>query len=206
MAHFRSLTDHHSNATKNKYYTVSGTNKGPSLSALWMGGQYLSSEGENDGLVNDWSTRLPYGTHLFNDTSLDHDKIRMGSAVFSRIEPYLRTSSVAGVTTGDIKSSDAYMSKQVSSYVHGGQWQGNAPYKQYFHVDEQLKNIQIWTTTKDDKVKLISPTGKKYQSYVSSSQSAEIFNGAAAHSFTGVISEAGRWQVELTSSKKIMPM
>ncbi|MED1606740.1 hypothetical protein P4U90_15550 [Cytobacillus kochii] len=202
MAHFRSITDHHSNATKNKYYTVSGTNKGPSMSALWMGGQYLSSEGENDGLVNDWSTRLPYGTHLFNDTSLDHDKIRMGSAVFSRIEPYLRTSSVAGLKTDDVKSSDTFMSEDISSYTHGGEWQGNAPYKQSFHVDEQLKNIQIWTSTKDVKVRLISPTGKEYQSYASSPKSAEIFNGAAAHSFTGIISETGRWQVRLTSNKK----
>ncbi|MBG9580635.1 hypothetical protein ABE42_15840, partial [Bacillus thuringiensis] len=51
----------------------------------------MSPYGNNDGLVSEWSTTLPYGTHLFSDVTLDHDSIRTGSAVFSRIEPYLRT-------------------------------------------------------------------------------------------------------------------
>ena len=59
-----------------------------------MGGLYLSSYGSNDGLVNEWSAKLPYGTHLFTDSKFDHDNIRKGSAVFSRIEPYLRTANV----------------------------------------------------------------------------------------------------------------
>ncbi|MGQ0518881.1 hypothetical protein ACT453_57850, partial [Bacillus sp. D-CC] len=49
--------------------------------------------GSNDGLVNEWSAKLPYGTHLFTDSRFDHDNIRKGSAVFSRIEPYLRTAN-----------------------------------------------------------------------------------------------------------------
>lgn len=37
MAKFRSATDSNSNRSKNKYYTVAGTNKGPALSALSLG-------------------------------------------------------------------------------------------------------------------------------------------------------------------------
>ena len=77
MAKFRAATDNHTNRSKNKYYTVAGTNKGPTLSALAMGGAYLSSYGANDGLVTATSAKLPYGTHLFTDSTIDHDNIRM---------------------------------------------------------------------------------------------------------------------------------
>lgn len=96
MAEFRSVTDNHVNSRKNMYFTVAGMNRGPVLSALSMGGQYLSSYGENDGLVNVWSTKIPYASHLFTDPNYDHDNIRVGSAVFSRIEPYLKTILLLG--------------------------------------------------------------------------------------------------------------
>ena len=50
-----------------------------------MGGLYLSSYGSNDGLVNEWSAKLSYGTHLFTDSRFDHDNIRKGSAVFAQL-------------------------------------------------------------------------------------------------------------------------
>ena len=94
MAKFRSTIDNNPAAKLNSYYTVTGTSWGPVFSALSMGGLYLSSYGSNDGLVNEWSAKLPYGTHLFTDARFDHDNIRKGSAVFSRIEPYLHTANV----------------------------------------------------------------------------------------------------------------
>nr|WP_230876810.1 hypothetical protein [Bacillus sp. SRB3LM] len=57
--------------------------------ALSMRGLYLSSYGNKDGLASEWSTTLSYGAHLFSDVTLDHDSVRTGSTVFSRIEPYL---------------------------------------------------------------------------------------------------------------------
>lgn len=68
MEYFRSLIDNHPNVSKNNYYTIAGTNTGPFLSALWMGGLYLSDP--NDGLVKEASTKLSYGTHLFTDPHL----------------------------------------------------------------------------------------------------------------------------------------
>lgn len=64
MAKFRSTIDNNPAAKLNRYYTVTGTSWGPVFSALSMGGLYLSSYGSNDGLVNEWSAKLPYGTHL----------------------------------------------------------------------------------------------------------------------------------------------
>lgn len=94
MAKFRSTIDNNPAAKLNRYYTATGTSWGPVFSALSMGGLYLSSYGSNDGLVNEWSAKLPYGTHLFTDSRFDHDNIRKGSTVFARIEPYLRTVNV----------------------------------------------------------------------------------------------------------------
>ncbi|MEX3713292.1 alpha/beta fold hydrolase [Cytobacillus horneckiae] len=206
MAHFRSLTDNHSNALKNKYYTVAGTNKGPAMSALWMGGQYLSSHGSNDGLVNEWSTLLPYGNHLFTDSAIDHDRIRMGSAVFSRIEPQLRTASIAGVS---MKSKAAIDKEQVISteesyYVHGGQLLQNQTVSNRFFVnDETLEHVNVLTASANDHIKMISPSGKVYQSIADiSGEETSFFNGAAIHSFKNINTEQGEWQIDMNTNEQ----
>ncbi|MGE7926132.1 lipase family alpha/beta hydrolase [Lysinibacillus xylanilyticus] len=121
MAKFRSVTDSNPNRSKNKYYTVAGTNKGPALSALSLGGAYLSFYGANDGLVTVTSSKLPYGTHLFTDNTIDHDNIRQGSKVFSRIEPYLRSTAVSQLSdnTEALNQTDTVIQSESSNYING---------------------------------------------------------------------------------------
>jgi len=121
MAKFRSVTDSNPNRSKNKYYTVAGTNKGPALSALSLGGAYLSFYGANDGLVTVTSSKLPYGTHLFTDNTIDHDNIRQGSKVFSRIEPYLRSSAVSQLSDNieELNQTDTVIQSESSNFING---------------------------------------------------------------------------------------
>jgi len=205
MAEFRSVTDRHVNSRKNKYYTVAATDTGPALSALAMGGLYLSSYGDNDGLVNVWSTKLPYGNHLFTDSSLDHDNIRLGTAVFSRIEPYLRTASVAGVSnTINDSVTDEMIKTAVSQYIHGGALVQNDWVEQSFSVGNSTAgNITVLTASESVEIEVISPTG-----IVSLGKSvtkpildeATIFQGATSHTFSLSNMEAGEWTVRMKTS------
>ncbi|MGN4128168.1 esterase/lipase family protein [Lysinibacillus sphaericus] len=200
MEHFRSLIDNHPNVIKNHYYTIAGTNTGPFLSALWMGGQYLS--GPNDGLVKETSTKLSYGTHLFTDTSLDHDRIRMGSAVFSRLEQYLQSASTAHIVENNeyFSQSDTFQELDASHYFYGGKVQSSNDVTHSFYVDATLDNVKLWTGLTSDKIELLSPSGKKYTNQtIKSMEEASFFNGVVPHTFTDVISEKGEWKLNIST-------
>ena len=190
MEHFRSLIDNHPNVSKNNYYTIAGTNTGPFLSALWMGGLYLSDP--NDGLVKEASTKLSYGTHLFTDASLDHDRIRMGSAVFSRLEQYLQSASTDRIIANKeyFSHSDIFQELDASHYFYGGKLQSSNDVTHSFYVDTVLDNVKLWTGLTTDKIELVSPSGKKYTNRtIESLEEASFFNGVVPHIFTDVISE-----------------
>ncbi|MDR0269917.1 hypothetical protein [Paenibacillus sp.] len=201
MARFRSVTDSSENTRKNKYYTVAGTSKGPPFTALALGGLYLSSHGPNDGLVNEWSTQLPYATHLFTDSTIDHDNIRMGSAVFSRIEPYLRTASTEGATTTINQSMNLDETLKSSELIHGGTLDPNDWVEESFNVDEATKgNIVLYTATDDGEAELISPTGQVYTaSFLTPSDQGEtsLFPSASIQAFELEKMEPGKWTVKM---------
>ncbi|MEY9979609.1 esterase/lipase family protein [Lysinibacillus sp. RC79] len=200
MEHFRSLIDNHPNVSKNNYYTIAGTNTGPFLSALWMGGLYLSDP--NDGLVKEVSTKLSYGTHLFTDTSLDHDRIRMGSAVFSRLEQYLQSASTDRIIANKeyFSQSDMFQDLDVSHYFYGGKLQSSNDVTHSFYVETSLDNVKLWTGLTSDKIELVSPSGKKYTNQtIESLEEASFFNGVVPHTFTDVISEKGEWKVNIST-------
>ncbi|WP_107948060.1 hypothetical protein [Lysinibacillus parviboronicapiens] len=200
MEHFRSLIDNHPNVSKNHYYTIAGTNTGPFLSALWMGGLYLSDP--NDGLVKEVSTKLSYGTHLFTDTSLDHDRIRMGSAVFSRLEQYLQSASTAHIVENNeyFSQSDTFQELDASHYFYGGKLQSSNDVTHSFYVDATLGNVKLWTGLTSDKIELLSPLGKKYTNQtIKSMEEASFFNGGVPHTFTDVISEKGEWKLNIST-------
>lgn len=191
MAEFRSVTDNHINSRKNMYFTVAGMNRGPALTALSLGGEYLSSYGENDGLVNVWSSKIPYAKHLFTDSNLDHDNIRMGAAVFSRIEPYLRRTSIAFVPDMDIQHNlqgeDEPITSALSQTVFGGDLQQNAWNEHSFHVDEAVPGvITIYTASKDVEIQVVSPSNERHSlSPIAHSAKNEtsFFKGAAIQTF-----------------------
>jgi hypothetical protein len=211
MAEFRSVTDNHVNSRKNLYFTVAGMNRGPVLSALSMGGQYLSSYGENDGLVNVWSTKIPFATHLFTDPNFDHDNIRVGSAVFSRIEPYLRSTSTAGIPDYNVnykeRVEDDVITTALAQTVLGDVLKQNVWVEQSFHVNEAAPgNISIYTASNDVEVELISPSNKKYSPSLkvhSAKNETSFFNGATIQSFYRNNLEIGDWKVRMkTKSPK----
>lgn len=81
MSYFRSITDSHSNVSKNRYYTLGGYKWGSFGSALYWGGLYLSSYGSNDGVVTVASSRLTGGT-IIREGAWNHTTIREGSHTF----------------------------------------------------------------------------------------------------------------------------
>lgn len=207
MANFRSLTDNHVNASKNKYYTTAGTSWGPAFSALATGGLYLSSYGSNDGLVNEWSTKLSYGTHLFTDSNLDHDNIRMGSKVFSRIEPSLRTSTFT-VTDSPVtmmaSTENTIIESANNQVVLGGPLTKNRVSEKSFALDHKTDGtLSVLTATANTKVEFISPSGKvlsKKNSKVVSTRDQDVFRGAYVQTFNLKGMEAGQWHVQLKNS------
>lgn len=206
MAKFRSVTDSNANAKMNKYYTVAGTSWGPAFSALATGGLYLSSYGDNDGLVNVWSTKLPYGTHLFTDSSLDHDNIRMGSKVFSRIEPYLRTVTAPSITTTQAfasQSSDEQLVTDSNQAITGGPLAKSKWTKSTISVDSVTDGvISVLTASSNVNVQLVSPSGKIYtskNSKVTKTKDDFYFKGASVQTFHLNKMEVGDWSVLLKS-------
>ncbi|WP_340373369.1 hypothetical protein [Peribacillus sp. FSL E2-0218] len=211
MAEFRSVTDNHINSRKNMYFTVAGMNRGPALTALSLGGEYLSSYGENDGLVNVWSSKIPYAKHLFTDSNLDHDNIRMGAAVFSRIEPYLRRTSIAFVPDMDIQHNlqgeDEPITSALSQTVFGGDLQQNAWNEHSFHVDEAVPGvITIYTASKDVEIQVVSPSNERHSlSPIAHSAKNEtsFFKGAAIQTFKKSKLEMGTWRVRMKTKSPL---
>ncbi|MFC7441884.1 esterase/lipase family protein [Laceyella putida] len=199
MAKFREQTDNHANARQNRYYTTAGTSWGPTFSALAAGGLYLWQYGDNDGLVNVWSTDLPYGTHLFT-ADLDHDEIRTGRAVFSRIESTLRTAT-ASVTqkVGEPLGTAEAVNKQ-EAFVRGGALAGQKEHVQQVPVEAGVKEAVFLVRTKasDTQVVLVSPSGKEVKQ-VRMSKDGEFFRGATVQEIRVAKPEAGNWQVKLLS-------
>jgi hypothetical protein len=209
MAKFRSTIDNNPAAKLNRYYTATGTSWGPVFSALSMGGLYLSSYGSNDGLVNEWSAKLPYGTHLFTDSRFDHDNIRKGSAVFARIEPYLRTANVpVPALLAPSNSSEEkveQLNKTSNQAILGGELSQNQWVGQTVAVDKKAEGVvSILTASSDVEIQLISPKGKVYtnkDSAVSTGEGESLFKGATIRTFKFDKMEAGEWQVKMMAKQ-----
>jgi hypothetical protein len=174
------------------------------MSALWFGGMYLSSYGDNDGMVNDWSADLSYGQHLFTD-HFDHDRIRMGSASFGKIDPVLRTASAASpmaTNAGAVTEDTDPPADQ--TYVHGGPLTAGKTEVQTVPVEPGLTQTVFAVLTKgaDVTATLVSPSDKVYKKgdfAYSSSMDQAFFKGATMQVFRIENPESGNWQVRLTS-------
>lgn len=207
MAKFREVTDNHANAGKNAYYTAAGTDWGPFPSALWTGGLYLSPYGPNDGLVNEWSTRLPYGYHLFT-ADVDHDEIRTGSAAFARIEPVLRTAVAAGAAPKQLapQTESAPVPRADEQYVYGAALAAGQTVEHRVPVDSSPKEalFTIMTKSPDTEVMLISPSGGRYskagKEYLAAVDRG-LFAGAHVQAFRINQPQSGIWKVKIISPR-----
>ncbi|MGN1401266.1 MAG: esterase/lipase family protein [Bacillus sp. (in: firmicutes)] len=202
MARFRSATDSHTNRSKNKYYTVAGTNRGPAFSALALGGAYLGSYGNNDGLVTESSSKLPYGQHLFTDSSIDHDNIRKGSKVFSRIEPYLRSASISQITSASDTSMQAeeVIRSTSSHYIHGDSLAQHSFLKQDIYIPEKTTGtITVYTASPSTTIELVAPDGTT----IAAGQPKPdhmIFSGAYTYTFSMPDFSPGTWTVRMKAT------
>lgn len=211
MAKFREQTDNHANNRKNSFFTAAGTDWGPFLSALQAGGLYLSQWGSNDGLVNVWSTKLPFAQHIFT-IDVDHDAIRKGSVVFDRIEPYLRSTSVVPLSQMQAVSSmnemeDEKAETQHDMFVHGGPLNAGEAVEQNVWVQPgSTKGVfNILTKSEQVNVTLVSPSGKVYNSSSAEYNKTEdksFFVGATLQSFHVNKPETGVWKVKIQRSYK----
>nr|WP_128857024.1 hypothetical protein [Bacillus sp. CDB3] len=209
MSRFRSIIDTNPVTKSNQYYTIAGTSWGPTFSALSVGGLYLSPYGSNDGLVSEWSTTLPYGTHLFSDATLDHDFIRTGTAVFSRIEPYLRTKKMGKAPLPPSSPSHdkqyAEMDTIENQTVLGGELIPHKENRATFSVDTLTPGtVSILTATKNVDIQLISPSGKIYnkQDAVLTTGEDLFFKGAFIQTFQVKDLEIGEWKINMQATEK----
>lgn len=199
MAKFRSAMDGHTNRSKNQYYTVAGTNKGPALTALALGGAYLSSYGANDGLVTATSARLPYGTHLFTDSTIDHDNIRQGSKVFSRIEPHLRSATVSTASSREFDKVDPIIHSTSSSYITGGSLSDSQVTEKEIYVPNKTSGvISVYTASQDTSVELVAPDGTVLQATDPIIDDA-VLPGASLYAFQPDELVEGSWTVKITA-------
>ncbi|ASI72578.1 esterase/lipase family protein [Bacillus cereus] len=209
MAKFRSIIDNNPAAKLNRYYTATGTSWGPTFSALSMGGLYLSSYGSNDGLVNEWSAKLSYGTHLFTDSRFDHDNIRKGSAVFARIEPYLRTTNVGlpALVASSTSSNENLEQLNTTSNqnILGGDLPQNQWIEQSISVDKKAEGIvSVLTASSDVEVQMVSPKGEIYankDSAITTGEGESFFNGATIRTFKFDKLEVGEWKIKMMAKQ-----
>lgn len=203
MAKFREMTDSHPNVSRNTYYTAAGTNWGPTLSALWFGGAYLSAHGENDGLVNVWSTRLPYGYHLFT-SDVDHDEIRTGAS-FAKIDSVLKTIQAVEPENTLNQFPSVTPKTRTNHFVRGGSLHAGQPKTETVPVDGSSDDVIFALLTKSPhtEIKLVSPSGKIYSeksSQFSQTTDKVFFKGAAIQSFQMKDrAESGNWVIQMKS-------
>lgn len=204
MAHFRKIIDTNPIVRYNEYFTASGINTGPPFSALSLGGRYLSLYGKNDGLVNEWSTMLPYGKHIFSDESLDHDSLRT-EKIFSRIEPILRNNLplMQGDSTPFIQKKKTVRIENQT--VFGGELLPNNKYRNVFFMDRGAQGkISILTTSKNNTIKLVSPCGKIWEKEDATQIKGGMlfFKEAFIQEFNIQDMEPGKWLMEIQSGQK----
>ncbi|PQD93913.1 hypothetical protein CYL18_17300 [Pradoshia eiseniae] len=200
MAYFRKITDKHQNTAKNSYFTAAGASHGPKFSSLSLGGAYLSSYGENDGLVNVWSTVLSYGRHLFTDPALDHDSVRIGSRFFSRVEPLIKSTELSSTQMkGPLPAEPLEM--EANHIIRGGPLPASQPAKHSFAIEEKAKgDFFVLSASRDTRLSLLSPTGMSVQPEKPIAiPSHTYFGGAWLHPFNIDEAEEGIWELSLQS-------
>ncbi|MGU3443552.1 esterase/lipase family protein [Bacillus cereus] len=201
MSRFRSIIDTSPAVNFNSYYTIAGTSWGPALSALSVGGLYLSPYGKNDGLVNEWSTTLPYSTHLFSDSQLDHDSIRTGSAVFSRIEPYLQnTHKKNALISSSLSHPNDQMGLTENQTILGGELLPHNQNHATFTVDTETQaTVSVLTATNNVDIQLISPAGNRYtkKDAILTMGDDSFFKGASIQTFQIKNMEIGEWTIDM---------
>lgn len=190
MDYFRSVTDELDPAVS--YATVSGYKCGPVFTALWMGCAAIS--GEDDGVVPVWSAQKPSAAHL-RTGYWDHDEIRMGSRVWSTIQPRL-TSTAAG---GAVSADDSGLSQAAPGnlILRGGEVTGEVV-EQSFPVERGVKSVSflLFGSHEELSFSLVGPDGSRHPVNLDGQVPAgEILAGAWMGTVTVDRPKAGSWRL-----------
>ncbi|MFC0212045.1 esterase/lipase family protein [Paenibacillus chartarius] len=217
MKYFRSITDSHVNASKNKFFTFAGNDWNAGTAAHFAGGLYLSFYGPNDGVVTVANSYIPKGT-MVRVGAWSHQTIRNGSSTFSLFKPYLTTNTLAlapaakddgravAIAAADVESSaraEASAAEEASDVlVRGGSHNGQAVEK--FLVENDVRSIKLtWMSDQQlSELELTDPDGKTRKVKVSAAQDQEgIFKGAWIHTAEVKKPKSGEWTVQATSER-----
>jgi triacylglycerol esterase/lipase EstA (alpha/beta hydrolase family) len=193
MSYFRSITDSHSNVSKNRYYTLGGYKWGSFGSALYWGGLYLSSYGSNDGVVTVASSRLPGGT-IVREGAWNHTTIREGSHTFSVFKPY--TMSEQPAVSSSFSAAESIVAEpDTSQIVKGGK--AEKAIKESFVIEDGAESFQMafLSEKKMASLKLKGPDGQEYKAAKIEQDNGDFFKGAWVHTFDIAKPEAGKWHL-----------
>ncbi|UJL45652.1 hypothetical protein KFZ58_14820 [Virgibacillus sp. NKC19-16] len=203
MENFRVMMDQEPLAYANDYFTLGGTDWGSMFSSTWFGGTYLSSYGDNDGVVTTASSNLP-GGHELAIGDWNHTSIRTG-LTFPVFEDYiagdyaLEEKHIFGE-----KESAQNNTPATNQWVHGGSLSEENDNNINVAVEENVAKVTLHVLTADElsEINVIDPSGKEVNTNAEKVRQDEgFFPGAISHSLTLDKPQAGEWQVEMATEK-----
>jgi triacylglycerol esterase/lipase EstA (alpha/beta hydrolase family) len=200
MSYFRSITDERSENNHIAYFTAAGTDWGPLLSTLYLGGLYLSQFGSNDGSVTVASAHNPRATHVIT-SKLNHENIRMGRNVWRYIEPkinsYKITKRLFKLKNNRINPNNPAAANLL---VQGGALQSDLAIE--MPVDSLARQINIDILFADPRVEteVIAPDGTSYRP-LAGDRDTDFFKGATHKYLLLDKPEKGPWQVRMTAAE-----
>lgn len=200
MEHFRSMIDEHPNAHANDYFTFGGVDWGPLFSATWFGGVYLSSYGENDGVVTAASSKLPRGHEVAID-EWNHVSIRTG-IMFSEIEQIVTEQSLNKATNDSYVHSTKTMANitEINQAVIGGPLHQNDTNEVLIAVEDQVERVTLNLITADEmsEIRFIDPKGKTIVPEIETvTEENPFFPRAYQLSITLEKPTAGQWRLNI---------
>ncbi|MFB6363902.1 esterase/lipase family protein [Paenibacillus elgii] len=206
MKHFRSITDSHANASKNKIYTFAGDVWYDSNPIFLAGGLYLSIFGSNDGVVTVSSAHHPKGS-MVKIGPWDHKMIHNGTPMFPLIKPYLTVPAGLAAEAEGSRQSVAQEANPLewaqpgSTLIRGGKHESTAAER--FLVENDVRSITFdWIADQPaDRLELIAPNGEIRTVDVKVEQDQELFKSAWHHTAVVAKPEQGEWTLQAQSKK-----
>ncbi|HEY1016441.1 MAG TPA: hypothetical protein VGE07_27270 [Herpetosiphonaceae bacterium] len=198
MSAFRSQTDGRAENANFRYHTSGGTNHGSLFSAMWFGGAYLP--GDNDGVVTVISSNHPRQYSRLFTANLNHDNIRKGSDVWTRIEPSVRSFWRTSLVEPTAKAEAAPQAAPVlasDSILRGGQLAGDTELLRLpVEGGASQVSFDLISDRADLQVTFVDPQGAAYPAAKPAADD-ELFRGGFHYSAQVGKPVAGQWTVEL---------
>ena len=130
--------------------------------------------------------------------------ICIGSKVFSRLEPYLRYSTVSsqiGATADSTDRNAEAIESTSSHYIHGDALIQNQTVKKDIYLPEKTTGtISVYTASPSTVVELVSPKGTVIQASKPAVDQT-MFTGASLYSFDVTDFAAGTWTVQMKATE-----